>query len=172
MALIKCKECGNEVSTTAKACPKCGAKVKKPTSTLTWVFVAVLSLGMLNAVMTETPATQAEKAALASETPEQKSAREKAEAEKKEKESRQYIVAASTAKAIKSAMREPASLVFDSLRISDDAKTLCAEYRARNGFGGMSIEHVVVAGGKTLQTAKAWNKHCLGPMRDMKWAAR
>ncbi|RYZ83008.1 MAG: zinc ribbon domain-containing protein [Proteobacteria bacterium] len=27
MALIKCAECGNEVSTTAKACPKCGAKV-------------------------------------------------------------------------------------------------------------------------------------------------
>jgi len=27
MALVKCKECGNEVSTTAKTCPKCGAKV-------------------------------------------------------------------------------------------------------------------------------------------------
>lgn len=27
MALIPCKECGNEVSTDAKACPKCGAKV-------------------------------------------------------------------------------------------------------------------------------------------------
>lgn len=27
MALIKCKECGNEVSTKAEACPKCGAKV-------------------------------------------------------------------------------------------------------------------------------------------------
>lgn len=25
MALINCKECGNEVSTTASACPKCGA---------------------------------------------------------------------------------------------------------------------------------------------------
>jgi len=30
MALIKCTECGNEVSTTAKTCPKCGAKVKLP----------------------------------------------------------------------------------------------------------------------------------------------
>lgn len=28
MALIKCKECGNEVSTEAKTCPKCGARVK------------------------------------------------------------------------------------------------------------------------------------------------
>ncbi len=30
MALIKCVECGNEVSTTAKTCPKCGAKVTVP----------------------------------------------------------------------------------------------------------------------------------------------
>lgn len=29
MALIKCKECGGEVSTKAKACPKCGAKVPR-----------------------------------------------------------------------------------------------------------------------------------------------
>ncbi|WP_412514572.1 MULTISPECIES: zinc-ribbon domain-containing protein [Shewanella] len=26
MALVKCKECGEEVSTKAKTCPKCGAK--------------------------------------------------------------------------------------------------------------------------------------------------
>lgn len=31
MALVKCKECGNEVSTEAKTCPKCGAPVaRKP----------------------------------------------------------------------------------------------------------------------------------------------
>lgn len=28
MALIKCKECGNDVSTKADSCPKCGAKLK------------------------------------------------------------------------------------------------------------------------------------------------
>lgn len=27
MALIKCKECGQEVSDHAKACPHCGAKI-------------------------------------------------------------------------------------------------------------------------------------------------
>ena len=30
MALIKCHECGTEVSMEAKTCPKCGAKVKQP----------------------------------------------------------------------------------------------------------------------------------------------
>ena len=29
MAMIKCIECGNEVSTTADSCPHCGAKMKK-----------------------------------------------------------------------------------------------------------------------------------------------
>lgn len=30
MALIKCKECGHDVSDKADACPNCGAKVQKP----------------------------------------------------------------------------------------------------------------------------------------------
>ena len=29
MAIIACKECKNQISTTAKACPQCGAKPKK-----------------------------------------------------------------------------------------------------------------------------------------------
>jgi hypothetical protein len=27
MAMLKCKECGNEVSSMAEACPNCGAKI-------------------------------------------------------------------------------------------------------------------------------------------------
>lgn len=30
MAIIKCYECGKDVSTAARACPTCGAKVRKP----------------------------------------------------------------------------------------------------------------------------------------------
>lgn len=41
MALIKCKECGTEVSSKAKTCPKCGAKPTKKTSLITW-FVLIL----------------------------------------------------------------------------------------------------------------------------------
>lgn len=36
MSLIACIECGSEVSTTAKACPKCGAKVPK---TKWWLWI-------------------------------------------------------------------------------------------------------------------------------------
>lgn len=38
MALVSCKECGEKVSTKAKACPKCGAKGPKKTSVLTWIL--------------------------------------------------------------------------------------------------------------------------------------
>ena len=29
MALVKCKECNKEISSTAKQCPSCGYKIKK-----------------------------------------------------------------------------------------------------------------------------------------------
>ncbi|WEH92317.1 zinc ribbon domain-containing protein [Acinetobacter soli] len=47
MALINCKECGAQVSTQAKTCPNCGAKVKKPTSKLTWIILGVIVFGIL-----------------------------------------------------------------------------------------------------------------------------
>jgi hypothetical protein len=43
MALIQCKECGGEVSTQAKACPKCGTRVKR-TKWWLWAPLAVLAL--------------------------------------------------------------------------------------------------------------------------------
>lgn len=46
MALIKCKECGESVSSKAKTCPKCGARVaKKPMGCV--MLVAIVVLGFL-----------------------------------------------------------------------------------------------------------------------------
>ncbi|MEC7118666.1 MAG: zinc ribbon domain-containing protein [Pseudomonadota bacterium] len=45
MALISCKECGAQVSTEAKNCPHCGAKIKKPLSL--GGFLLVLLTGYL-----------------------------------------------------------------------------------------------------------------------------
>lgn len=53
MALIKCKECGNEISNKADSCPRCGSKVKQSTisGTIGWVigglFVFIYALGMI-----------------------------------------------------------------------------------------------------------------------------
>jgi primosomal protein N' len=37
MALVKCKECGEEISKKAEKCPRCGSPQKKKTSLFTWI---------------------------------------------------------------------------------------------------------------------------------------
>ena len=44
MALNNCKECGNKVSSKAKACPSCGAPTKNSPFTLTAILIAVAIL--------------------------------------------------------------------------------------------------------------------------------
>lgn len=44
MALIKCKECGNNVSTKADACPKCGAKLKSSPGAISGCIVGLFKL--------------------------------------------------------------------------------------------------------------------------------
>ena len=42
MALIKCRECGHDVSTAAKTCPNCGALPAKKTSTIALVLLILV----------------------------------------------------------------------------------------------------------------------------------
>lgn len=44
MALIKCKECENNVSTKADACPKCGAKLKSSPGAISGCIVGLFKL--------------------------------------------------------------------------------------------------------------------------------
>lgn len=46
MALVKCKECGEQISDKATACPKCGAGLPKKTSFIGWIifcFIVVIA---------------------------------------------------------------------------------------------------------------------------------
>lgn len=158
MSLIKCNECGNEVSTEAKTCPKCGVKVKKPTSSATKLAVILLGIAFVGAIVSEN------ESASVPETPEIKA--------QKEAESKRYVAAFGTSKTIRSSMRDPESLKFETLLVNDDSSVVCAEYRARNGFGGMNRELMIVTKDKTSQSTAAWNKHCTKSMYDMMWAAK
>lgn len=51
MALTNCKECGHQVSTTAQACPKCGAKVPKGMSLGKKLLYGFLGLVAVRAVI-------------------------------------------------------------------------------------------------------------------------
>jgi RNA polymerase subunit RPABC4/transcription elongation factor Spt4 len=46
MALVKCKECGEKVSTKSKACPNCGAKPPKKTSFVTWGVLIIILIAL------------------------------------------------------------------------------------------------------------------------------
>jgi hypothetical protein len=72
MALTKCHECGQDVSTQAKACPTCGAKVKKPSGTRLILFLlAVLGVFGLITLATKNQQTQPPSSTPAPLTPEQ-----------------------------------------------------------------------------------------------------
>ncbi|MDO8346470.1 MAG: zinc ribbon domain-containing protein [Rugosibacter sp.] len=52
MAMAKCRECGTEVSDSAKTCPKCGiAKPVKKTSLIAKIFLGLLGLWVLGLII-------------------------------------------------------------------------------------------------------------------------
>lgn len=54
MALKKCKECGNDVSTKAASCPKCGVVLKKKTGYLGYIgaaFLIFIILGVIGSLL-------------------------------------------------------------------------------------------------------------------------
>lgn len=157
MALIKCHECGTEVSTEAKTCPKCGATVKKP---MGGGMIMAIAIGTILGAF----------ALLGDGTP--KSATPPEQKAEKEAENKRYALAEITSKTIRNAMRDPDSLKFDRLLVSADATVVCAEYRARNGFGGMNREIMILTQSGTSQAPTDWANHCIKSMHDMLWAAK
>jgi hypothetical protein len=64
MALIKCRECGREVSDKAKTCPGCGRKVKRPVGTLGILLAVLLGVAVFVPIISNSinaPATSTAK---------------------------------------------------------------------------------------------------------------
>lgn len=164
MALIKCHECGNEVSTEAKVCPKCGAKVvvpktKKPTSTSTKV-IGVLGVIAVIAVISSTKQQNEQLAEAKSNlTPEQKAANAKRDA--------QLQWAAMGAIDLKKHMKDPEAFDLTSLYVTKSGYG-CYEYRAKNSFGAiLPSSAVLTPKGKMFtkehqegEFTKTWNREC------------
>lgn len=90
MALTKCKECGHQISESAKQCPNCGAKKKEMGvfSLLGIVFVTIIALSAIfgdsdssSTATSDAVQAAAEQTRLASLPPEQRAAEEKRLAE-------------------------------------------------------------------------------------------
>jgi len=167
MALIKCGECGNDVSTAAKTCPKCGAKVTKRTSRATKALGALFGVAIIAGIVQsndETVAKQkAETARQAAMTPEQRAAEEAA----KTKRTAQIQLAGAGAVALKKSMKDPTAFELTSLVLMPDG-TACYEFRGKNSFGAIfPTSAVATSKGKLLTQerdknafVKAWNDAC------------
>ena len=82
--------------------------------------------------------------------------------QEKQLSERRYYQAAIAAKPVKKALRDPASVQWESVRVNDDGSLVCLVYRAKNGFGGMSLAPAVSIGGKISMDGNLWNKNCKG----------
>lgn len=141
MALVNCKECGQEISTTAEACPKCGAKQPKRTSIGTWVagaFLAIVMFSCINKLDSQRVLSAQEAARVeATKSPEQRAA------EKRVDDERTAIYAC--VEGIKSRLKDPKSAEFpdwsSSWRQLQKVGTIKTqiEVRAKNSFGAFNL---------------------------------
>lgn len=160
MALTKCKDCGREISDTARACPHCGAPPPKKTSLFTWVVGGLFALVLTQCVMRQAGREdrQVSKPAL---TPEQIAQRAKAD------EDLRRAVAAT--RVIKKSMKDPESFKLESF-VYYDGGAVCVEFRAKNSFGAVVPGKGVFDGAAAILTnadgnrfVKVWNDTCTRP---------
>ncbi len=155
MALVKCNECGNDVSSEAAACPKCGAKPPKETSTATIVVGGFFALIVGSYVI-----NSAEKSSAPPPAP--KSAAEI----QGDKELNEAIL---VGRVLKKAAKDPSSFKMESFVIFPGGSA-CYEYRAKNSFGAVVPAQAVYDGGLALTSendgnrfVKRWNAVCTKP---------
>jgi hypothetical protein len=87
-----------------------------------------------------------------------------AERDKQWKERTFLQIAVMGAVDLKKSMRNPDSFKLARVLVMDDG-SVCYDYRAQNGFGGMNAEHAVLADGEFESEDSAgfhrlWNKRC------------
>ncbi len=169
MALVRCIECGKEISTQAEACPNCGRKWPKRTSVATWIVVAFLGFGVLMGIFanisnsskrdeqqaTQAKAEEAYAARLAAMTPAQRAAEIKHDADMA---AQIAMVTKANAEAdgaryackdfVKRSLNDPDAAQFDDAsdyyieRQSGGRFLVQVKMRAKNGFN--ALRHIAV----------------------------
>lgn len=134
MALFSCRECKQQVSSTANTCPHCGAAVKKPASKMPAVIGGLVLIGTIAGLLAgkqDEVSSSAATAAAPVKTAEQLAAEKRAEDERAEDLYRICTV--------QRAMHDPKS--FELVKAVRQPKgELCVEYRGVNGFNAIRTE--------------------------------
>jgi hypothetical protein len=129
---------------------------RQRTSVVTWIVTGLVALGGFGSLVGKCAADKdqevkaaAEQERVAKLTPEQLAAETKEraaaaakEAEQEKRSEENYARAATGAKILKSSMRNPDSFKLSEVLVMSDG-SVCYEYRAQNGFGGINVEHAV-----------------------------
>lgn len=159
MAIVKCKECGSDVSSKALTCPKCGVTLRKKWSGCATVTGAVLIGMMLLAVIGLFSQDYPTSTSGTTSTAASKPAAEDGSTEKSTRAQTLMLL-------VKRSLRNPDSLKVESVLVTD-ALAVCATYRAQNGFGGMNREQAVMNSAQTKVLSNSekgfaalWNHEC------------
>ena len=165
MALIKCYECGAEISTGAKACPHCGAKRKSQAGKLflVFIFIGMIIEGVGAAIHTdqEIENTKIEAARIAALTPEQRAEEQKkriAEQKEKEEAGKETSAVYVCRDFVKKMLKDPDSIEYVGMysetpvsKEKDGSYKVAVTVRAKNSFGA-KVPSVFVC--RTRQTGK------------------
>lgn len=159
MALTKCKDCSNEMSTDAAACPRCGAPAPKKTSAFTWV-VAVITIVVVyqctSSAVDRVPGPGKSASQIAADAATEK----------------RFQAVVAGARWIKKSMKNPASFeLVSAMLIGEDIA--CYTYRGTNSFNAIITSNRVISNTVNSGEPAAWNKHCAGKSgEDFTYARR
>lgn len=182
MALVKCRECGKDISKSAQACPHCGYKLRRTRRLVARFATIFVAIPIVITIFAASLANQAAppKPEMAGsftyqppppepETPEtappQPETYAQTAARKKRDRAAQLAMAGATA--LKKAMRDPESFKLESALQIESTGAVCYEYRSKNGFGGVNVGQAVLsADAKNFKTDEEggftplWDKEC------------
>jgi hypothetical protein len=144
MAMTKCRECGQPISTEATACPHCGCNPKKDNLGCAQVFV----IGFLAIVVTTVTISLFGKSSPPARTA----------TPQEEQQLREEVGALMY---VRDRMKNPASFELVSF-VRTDSDTFCITYRGTNSFNAITTQRYTLNNSVSSGSDSAWMEHCNG----------
>ena len=152
MALVKCEECGKQISDEAESCPSCGAKPEKM-GLFRKIFIGIFAFVVLSFMMKESNPPSVKQP---EQSPSSSTETQEAKKKREEDQAKQLSILLRIS-ALREEMNNPPSFeLVEAINLANG--TLCVTYRATNGFGGVVTDSKAISSGaKVIDYAKNCN---------------